>query len=817
MLERLLHDIRYAARSLRRSPGFTVTAAVVLALGVGANTAVFSVGRRVLLEPLPYSEPDRLVQLLSHTPTGLSALASVPKLNEWRDRIGPGTYRAIAAYYASGPGVTLTRGARQQHLEAMYVTASYFEVFAAPVGLGRAFTPAEDVPQGPRVVVISHGLAQREFGSTRIPIGEMISFGNEAYEIVGVMSASFRSIPAVDVWLPLQAPRVSFNHTNYLTIVGRLRPGVSIESAARQSLNVSPSFRQKFPWAMGPGEWFAVEPLGKMVAGNTQAALRVLAAAVGFVLLIACANVANLFAARAARRQGEIATRAALGASRVRLVRQLFSECVLLALAGGLLGLVCGYSGVRALLVASPGGMPPIASVAPDGQVLAFTLAVSVATAILFGVLPVLTASRVDLSTTMKDSAGQAATGTRQHRRQSTLVVLEIMLALVLLVGAGLMLKTFAAIRSVDRGFDASDVLTVQMPLNDVRFQHGDSVSALVRNTERHIETVAGAQSVAATYSLPLDPTISIPFTLLDRSLMQGPYHGVGSWHAVSPQFFDVFRIRLNKGRRFTDLDDGAAERVVIINQSMARRFWQHGDPVGERLLIGKSADREFDEPPRRIIGVVANVRDMGANSNPEPAMYVPLAQTSDRMIARNNRFLPMTWIVRTTTDPMAFRAQVERELTSASGGLPIARSRSMAAVVRAATAQLEFTTILLSIFAAAALLLAAVGLYGLMSYSVEQRAQEIGIRIALGAGPGGVRNMILWQGGRLTTAGVLLGLGTAFGLSRVMSSAIFGIATWDPAVFAAVAALLAAVSISAAYVPALAATRVDPVRTLRR
>jgi putative ABC transport system permease protein len=494
----------------------------------------------------------------------------------------------------------------------------------------------------------------------------------------------------------------------------------------------------------------------------------------------------------------------------------LFSECILLSLAGGLLGLLCGYAGVRALLDASPGGMPPV-SVTPDRQVLWFTIAVSVATAVLFGVLPVLAASRVDLSTTMKDSGSQAATGTRQHRHQSILVVAEIMLAIVLLIGAGLMLKTFAAIRSVDRGFDAADVLTVQMPLNDARFQRADAVDALVRDVERRVEAISGATGVAAAYSLPLEPTISIPFTLLERGLGIAAYDGVGNWRSVSPKFFDVFRIRLVRGRRFTDLDAASAAHVVIINQSMARRYWQYSDPVGERLLIGKSADREFDEPPRTIVGVVADVRDLGANSTPEPMMYVPLAQTSDYMVARNNRFLPLTWVVRTTGDPMTFRSQVERELTTATGGLPIARSRSMAAILRAATAQLEFTTILLSIFAAAALTLAAVGLYGLMSYSVEQRAQEIGIRIALGAGPAGVRNMILQQGGRLTIAGVALGLGAAFTLSRVMSSAVFGIATWDPAVFAAVATLLTGVSLTAVYLPALAATRVDPMCTLRR
>jgi putative ABC transport system permease protein len=817
LIERALHDVRYAARSLRRSPGFAITAILVLALGIGANTAVFSVARRVLLRPLPYSEPDRLVQFVSRTQTGLAPLASVPKYNEWRQGIGPKVYSRIAAYYASGPGMTLTSGGRQLHLSAMYVSSDYFGVFDAPIALGRTFTSSEDTPQGPRLAVISHAFWLREFGGARNPVGHSISLGNEPHEVVGVMGSAFESMPAVDVWLPLQAPRVSFNHTNYLTVVGRLRPGVTLARADAQSRHLSAPFRQKFPWSMGHLEEFGVEPLDRMVAGDTQSALRMLAGAVGFVLLIACANVANLFAARATRREGDIATRAALGASRARLIRLLFTECVLVSLAGGVLGLGAGYSGVRALLAASPGGMPSVPSVTPDSQVLTFTLGLSILTAIVFGLLPVLTASRVDLSSTMKDSATQGATGIKQHRRQSVLVVIELMLAIVLLVGAGLLLRTFAGLRSVDRGFDAANILTVEMPLNDARFQQAEPVDALVRDVERRIETVAGAGAVATTYSLPLEPTVSIPFTLVNRALPGAAYHGVGDWRTVSPRYFEVFRIRLLTGRLFTDRDDAAGQRVVIINRAMARRLWQSADPVGERLIIGKSADREFDELPRSIVGVVADVRDRGLSNDSEPMMYVPLAQTSDRMIARNNRFLSMTWVVRTIGEPMTFRSEIARELSAASGGLPIARVRSMAAIVRATTAQLEFTTILLAIFAGAALLLAAVGLYGLMSYSVEQRTQEIGIRIALGASPAGVRNMVLAQGGRLTAAGVCLGVGAAIGLSRLMSSVVFGIATWDPAVFGAVAALLAVVSVTAVYVPALAATRVEPTEALRR
>jgi putative ABC transport system permease protein len=818
IIERVAHDIRYAARSLRRSPGFAVTAIFVLALGIGANTAVFSVARGVLLRPLPYPEPDRLVQLVGHSQTGVrTTLASVPRYQAWREGMGPQVYEHFAAYYASGPGVTLTSGGRQLHLDAMYVSQEYFDLFRAPVAMGRTFDAVDDEPQGPRVAVISHAFRMREFGAGSNPVGRVLSLGNEPYEVIGVIAAGFESMPAVDVWLPLQAPRVSFNHTAYLTVVGRLMPRVDLEKANQQASHITESFARKFPWALGPFEEFGIEPLERMVAGDSRAALQMLVGAVGFVLLIACANVANLFAARATRRKADIATRAALGASRIRLIRQLFAECLLLSFAGGGLGLAVGYAGVRTLLAVGPGGMPGVSTVTPDSQVLGFTLIVCGVTAVVFGLLPVLTASRVDLSSTMKDGATQSMTGVKQHRRQSFLVVAELTLAIVLLAGAGILLRTFIGLRSVDGGFDPENVLTVEMPLNDVRFQRADSVNALVRDVERRLEAVPGAGRMAATYSLPLEPTLSLPFTLINRSLQSAPYHGVGNWRTISPRYFDVFRIRRIRGRVFTEHDDARGERVVVINQAMARKFWQNGDPVGERLIIGKSADREFDEPPRTIVGVVGDVRDMGLNRDPEPMMYVPLPQTSDRMTARNNRFLSLTWVVRTMGEPMVFRSAIVRELHDASGGLPLARVRPMTAIVRGATAQLEFTTILLAIFAGAALVLATVGLYGLMAYSVQQRTQEIGIRIALGASPASVRNMVLAQGGRLTAAGVLLGLGAAVSLSHAMASMIFGIATWDPVVFTGVAALLGFVGLAAVYIPALAATRVDPTDAFRR
>jgi putative ABC transport system permease protein len=815
MVERLVHDVRYAARFLRRTPGFALTAIAVLALGIGANTAVFSVARDVLLRPLPYPEPERLVQYVSRTRAGHAAgpLASVPKFNAWREGIR--SHESIAAFHGSGPGVTLIAGDRREQVPAMFVSAGYFHVFRAPVAFGRTFTNREDYPQGPRLAVISHDFWLRHFGRTQNPVGLVLTLADGAYEIVGVLGASFRPQPHADIWLPLQAPTVSFNHTNYLTVVARLKPHVTLATADAQARNTTVGFRLTFPLALGPYEEFGAEPLEWMIAGDTRGALQMLTGAVVLVLLIACANAANLFVARATRRKADIATRAALGAARPRLVRQLFAECLMLSLAGGAVGFALGFLGIRALMTAIPDALASGVRVTADSQVLLFTLSTSILTALTFGLLPVLGASRVDLSTVLKDTS-DATTISGQHRRQSFLAVAEIALALVLLVGAAALVRTFVGMQRVDRGFRTQGLVTFEMPLGTPALQSTDAVDSLVRDVERRLEHVPGVDGVAAAYALPQDPMVSISFTFYGRALLSAPYHGVGSYAPVSARYFEVFGISLQRGRTFDKHDTRDTQPVVIINQAMARRFWHTTDPVGEKIFIGKRADGEFDERPRLIVGVVADVKEIGAAEYPEPRMYVPTAQTSDRTTARNNRFFPLLWVVRTAADGAGVRAAVEQELRAATGGLAIARVRRIEDILRAATAQLEFTAVLLSVFAAAALALAVVGLYGLMAYSVEQRRREIGIRLALGAGPAALRNMVLSEGGRIAAVGVVIGLAGAFAASRVLNNQIVGVAGWDATLFVGVAALLALVTFVAAYLPAQAATDTNPVEALR-
>jgi predicted permease len=497
----------------------------------------------------------------------------------------------------------------------------------------------------------------------------------------------------------------------------------------------------------------------------------------------------------------------------------LLTESGLLAIAGGLLGLAAGVAGLRAIVRAGAEAIPGLArqgaTIALDPNVVWFTVAVSLATGVLFGVLPALTSSRVDLSSAFKDGGTSAESGWRRHRTQSALVILEMALAIVLLVGCGLMVRTLMALKDVDRGFDPRRVMALDTSLSGTSIQQTDAVAALVRTARRRMDAVPGIVAFAASRSLPLEPAFELPFTI-DRRPASAPFEGTVVWRGISHEYFHVFRIPVLRGRAFGELDDRAAAPVVIINAALARRYWQDNDPVGEKITIGTAAGPEFREAPRQIIGVVADPRDEEANRDPKPTVYVPLAQVSDAMTARNNRLFSLTWSVRTEIEPRLMRGPIEREIRAATGGLAVARTRTMEDVLSGPARRARFHVTLMGVFAAVALLLAVIGFYGLMSYSVQQRTQEIGIRMALGAVPSDVRNMVLAQGLRLAGIGVVLGVGAALVLTRVMTSLVFGVQTYDPAVFAGVALLLSAIALFAALVPAHRATRVNPLDAVR-
>ena len=817
----LLSDLRYTIRTLVKAPAFALAAIAALTLGIGANTAIFSVLNAVLLKPLSAPEPDRLVFFMNTSPQGSGPAASPAKFAHWRQQTSvveqASAFNNNVLNYTGGDSVEQFRGGR--------VSAEFFRLFGAPVFRGRTFSEEEDRPRGGTVAVLSHGLWTRRFGSDPAIVGRAITLGNESYTVIGILGPAFDvedwwGGPPPEIWIPFQLDRNSTDQGHYFRSAARLKAGVTIEQANARLKASADEFRSRFPNSIGKNQAFGVERVQDVLVRNVRTTLFVLAGAVGFVLLIACANVANLLLVRATGRRREIAIRAAIGAGRGRIMRQLLTESVVLSLAGGVLGMVLGVAGIRALLSINTAGLPRIgrdgALVAMDVRVLAFAIGVSLATGIIFGLIPALHAARADLTSTLKESAGRSGTGFRQNKARSVLVVVEVALALILLVGSALLIRTSLALRAVDPGFNPSNVLTMRMSVSSPQFVKADAVERLVRTGVERLRGVPGVEMASATCCVPLEGGYGLPFIIAGRPLKDAPSHGGGGWLTVSPGYFEVFRIAMKRGRSFTDRDDAQGPPVVIINESFAKQFLKDGDPLAERLIIGKSFMREFaSEQPRQIVGVASDVRDGGLNRDPQPAMYVPQAQIPDAANALNVRLTPIAWVVRTRMSPYAASATVQEQLRQVTG-LPVSDVRSMEDVVSRSVSRQQFNMLLMTVFASSALLLAAIGIYGLMAYSVEQRTQEIGIRLALGANTGDVRRMVIRQGMRLAVVGLVIGLASSFGLARVIANLLFGVTPRDPLVFTAAPLLLAAVAFIGVYLPARRAVRVDPVIALR-
>ena len=817
----LLSDLRYTIRTLVKAPAFALAAIAALTLGIGANTAIFSVLNAVLLKPLSAPEPDRVVFFMNTSPQGSGPAASPAKFAHWRQQTSvveqASAFNNNVLNYTGGDSVEQFRGGR--------VSAEFFRLFGAPVFRGRTFSEEEDRPRGGTVAVLSHGLWTRRFGSDPAIVGRAITLGNESYTVIGILGPAFDvedwwGGPPPEIWIPFQLDRNSTDQGHYFRSAARLKAGVTIEQANARLKASADEFRSRFPNSIGKNQAFGVERVQDVLVRNVRTTLFVLAGAVGFVLLIACANVANLLLVRATGRRREIAIRAAIGAGRGRIMRQLLTESVVLSLAGGVLGMVLGVAGIRALLSINTAGLPRIgrdgALVAMDVRVLAFAIGVSLATGIIFGLIPALHAARADLTSTLKESAGRSGTGFRQNKARSVLVVVEVALALILLVGSALLIRTSLALRAVDPGFNPSNVLTMRMSVSSPQFVKADAVERLVRTGVERLRGVPGVEMASATCCVPLEGGYGLPFIIAGRPLKDAPSHGGGGWLTVSPGYFEVFRIAMKRGRSFTDRDDAQGPPVVIINESFAKQFLKDGDPLAERLIIGKSFMREFaSEQPRQIVGVASDVRDGGLNRDPQPAMYEPQAQIPDAANALNVRLTPIAWVVRTRMSPYAASATVQEQLRQVTG-LPVSDVRSMEDVVSRSVSRQQFNMLLMTVFASSALLLAAIGIYGLMAYSVEQRTQEIGIRLALGANTGDVRRMVIRQGMRLAVVGLMIGLASSFGLARVIANLLFGVTPRDPLVFTAAPLLLAAVAFIGVYLPARRAVRVDPVIALR-
>jgi predicted permease len=810
-------DLKHAFRMLRQSPGFTATAVSALALGIGANTAIFSVINTVLLKPLAFPEPERIVSLMNSSPQGSFPAASVPKYNTWRRQTQ--VLEDIAAFDTGGPGLNLGGGDHPEQLKGIHVSYEFFHLFGAQAAIGRTFTAEEDRPRGGNVIVLSNGLWHRRFGADPNLVGKPLTLGGESYTVIGVLTPSFTFDPLPDLYMPFQADPNSTNQGHYFRVAARLKPGVSL-NAAKAALNLSgEEYKRRYPGTLGPKTTFTVEPLQQLMVRDVRTALFVLLGAVGCVLLIACANVASLLLARATGRSREIAIRAAIGAGRGRIVRQLLTESVLLSMVGGVLGLFLGTLGVRALLAVNPGDIPRIgpdgSAVALDWTVMGFTLLLSLVTGILFGLVPAMQASRADLNITLKETGARGGSGLRQNKARGVLVMVEMALAIVLLIGAGLLIRTFSALHNVAPGFDPHNVLTMDTSLTGSHFDRTAAIDLMTRQALDRIHAIPGVEAAAATSYLPLEGGLGLGFRIEGRPLTDGQDHGGAGWNYVTARFFDVFKISIVRGRGFTERDNAAGQPVVVINQALARKYWKDGDPIGHRLIIGAGMGPDFAQPPREIVGIAEDARDGGLNNDPQPETFVPLAQVGDAYMALNNRFMPLSWVVRTKVAPFSVSAPIQRAFQDAAD-LPAAHIRSMDQIVIGSTARDRFNTLGLGIFAAVAILLASIGLYGLMAYSVEQRTLEFGIRLALGADFPALRNMIVRQAMTVAGAGIVVGLAAAYGLTRLMASLLYSVTPTDPVVFGTVTVVFTGVAFLASYLPARRALLVDPVVALR-
>jgi putative ABC transport system permease protein len=820
----LVSDLRHSFRFLLKSPGFTGISIAALALGIGANTAIFSVVNSVLLRPLPYSEPARIMRIARGSPNGHGNAISIPKFMAWKR--SNQAFEALALYDFSGPGLNLGAGDHPEQVKGIHVSLDYFRVFGVAPVLGRIFLPQEDLPGGAKSTLVSYDLWMTRLAGDPSAIGKPLVLGGEPYTVVGILPRSFHSDPPAEVFLPIQADLNSTNQGHYLLVAGRLKPGVSIETARANMKMAGEQFRQTNPKWMDKTETVAVLPLSEDLVGDVRPALLILLGAVGFVLLIACANVANLLLARAAGRQKEMAIRTALGASRWQLFRQLLTESVLLAAISGVIGFLIGAWGVRVLLALSPGNLPRIndeghaASLVTvlDWRVLLFTLAIALATGIIFGLFPALHISRMNVNSVLKEASGRSGSGLRHNRARGLLVATEMALAVILLVGAALMIRTFVGLRSVQPGFNPHNVITMQTSLIGGHYDSTVKVEGMIRQVVQRVEALPGVQAAAATIMLPIEGGVDLPFLIDGRPPKDGGlYTGDEQWRFVTPRYFSAFGIALLRGRTFDVRDTGKAERVVIINQAMAKKHWPNGDPLGKRITIGgKALGPDFDEPSREIVGIVGNVRENGLSNDDQPVMYVPQAQVTDGLTRLANNIIPLSWAIRTNMEPTGLSAAIQQQFLAVDAQLPVSKIRTMEQVLSESTARQNFNTLLLTIFAGLALLLAAIGIYGLMSYTVEQRSQEIGIRAALGAGTGDTLRLIIGQGMKLAVIGLALGLAAAFGLARLLASLLFGVKTNDPMTYAAVALVLTSVALLACFIPAQRASKIDPLVALR-
>jgi len=806
MLDTLLQDVRFGARVLARNKGFTAVAVLTLALGIGANTAIFSVVNAVLLRPLPYENSHELVQIWGTQPQLNTAPMSPANFLDWREQNR--VFERVAAY--TGQNFNLSGVDEPERIRATRVSADLFELLRVRPTLGRAFLAEEDQHGGHRVVILSHALWQRRFGANPEIIGKTLTLNDQSYVVVGVMPPDF-SFPrtTTEMWTPIafSPGERGTRNTNYISVIARLKPGVTLEQARSEMEALARQQQEQYPEA-NAGIGVKLISYKEQVVGDTRPILLLLLGAVGFVLLIACANVANLLLARAAGRRKEMAVRSALGAGRRRVIRQLLTESVLLALVGGGLGLLLALWGINLLVALQPANIPRLAEVRIDRGVLLFASALSLLTGIAFGLAPALQATKLDLNGALKEGGKGTGEGAGRQRLRSILIVSEIALSLVLLIGAGLTIKSFWRLMQVDPGFNPENALTMVVSLPATRYAEPGRQVAFFRQAIERVSNLPGVDAAGVTTDIPLFGGNSTGFNVEGHPPYAPGQRPLAEYRSVSPGYFRAMGIPLLRGRTFTEQDGVDAPGVVIINETLARRYFPGEDPLGKRL--GFSGPTDW----REIVGVARDTRNYGLDEEVKPEAYMPYTQSAPSYLAGS--ISGMILVARTASDPQSMSAAIKREVQGLDGNLPVYNIKTMEQYLAESIAQRRFNMLLLTVFAGVAVLLAAVGLYGVMSYMVSQRTREIGLRMALGAQARDILGMAVRQGLVLIIIGIGVGLAGALALTRVMSGLLYGVSTTDPATFAAIVLLLALASLIACYIPARRATRVDPLTALR-
>ena len=812
LIEEFTQDLRFGARTLRRNPGFAAIAVLTLGLGIGANAAIFSVVNAVLLRPLPWSDPDRAVMIWSKWTAFDKTWVASGEVVDYKKRS-----RALSDVAAWSDGqVNLTGDGEPERVAAANVSANLFPVLGAQPMIGRVFTGPEDVPNGPNVVVLGFGLWKRRYASDPSIVNRTILINGQSFQVLGVMPpdfvlpTDFQNPEPTQLWTPLQMDPASTDHGNHgLYAAGRLQPGATVRQAADELSGIARAMTSEGLYPVQMQFDTVVLSLTDEVVGNVRRAVWLLFGAVGFLLLIACANVANLLLARAEARQREIAVRSALGAGGWRVVRQLLTESLVLSSVSAIVGLGLAYAGVRFLAWWNPANIPRVAGVTLDARVLLFTAVVAILTSVLFSLVPALRAMKTDLTDSLKDGGQSASTGGGRQRFRNALVVVEMALAVVLLVGAGLMLRSLWALQRVPLGFDPTSVVTMRIALPAASYESPEQVEAFFQQLLERVRQLPGVRTAGAARSLPLGSPIG-DFGLMVEGYQPPPgTNAKGDWQIVTDGYLAAMGERVIRGRGIEPTDTAGSMLVALVNEEMARLYWNGRDPIGGRLKIGGDPKRPFVT----VVGVVADVRHNGITDVVKEKFYVPHTQWNK---AVGFPIRGMTLVIRAGGDPWALVGPIRQAVRSLDPSLPVANVRLMDDVVGAALSTPRFTGILLGSFAVLALLLSAIGIYGVLSYLVSRRTREIGIRVAIGAGRAEVLRLILRNGISLALTGVAIGIGFALWASRLMSGLLHDVSPGDPVTFTAVGLLLTGVALIASLVPAWRATRVDPVVALK-